>query len=186
MAVRLEVAMPSFRTTGYPLSGAALLGLALLISSAALAPGHAQEKYRTYRNERFGVTADVPREWRSGRPPENGDGLKFTSADGAASISVSGSFNISDTVAEAMENEQLADDGETITYRVKQQRVSVVSGTRGSFIFYRKAMLSCNDQIVNRVAIEYPAARKAAFDALVTHVAASLRAGRGFQSDNCN
>jgi len=177
--------MQSFRDA-YALSGAALLGLTLVISLAALAPGHAEEKYRTYRNERFGVTADVPRDWKPGPPPENGDGLRFTSPDGAASISVSGSFNIGDTVAEALENEQLADDGETITYRDKRERMSVVSGTRGTVIFYRKAILSCGDQIVNRVAIEYPAARKAAFDALVTHVALSLRGGRGFQTENCN
>jgi hypothetical protein len=177
--------MRSFRTIAYAMSGAVLVGLALVISSAILAPVHAQEKYRTYHNERFGVTADVPRDWRAGRPPENGDGLRFTSPDGAAFISISGSFNSGDTVAEAMENEQLADDGETITYRVKQERMSVVSGTRGGVIFYRKATLSCNDQIVNRVSIEYPAARKAAFDSLVTHVAASLRPGRGFQTEDC-
>ncbi len=153
--------------------------------SAALAPSHAQEKYRAYRNERLGATADVPRDWKAGQPPANGDGLRFTSPDGAAFISVSGSFNSGETVAESMENEQLADDGETITSRVKQQRLSVVSGTRGEVIFYRKATLSCNDQIVNRVSIEYPAARRAAFDALVTHVAASLRPGRGFQTEDC-
>lgn len=125
------------------------------------------------------------REWRAGRPPENGDGLRFTSPDGESFISVSGSFNIGDTVAEALENELLADDGETVTYRDKRERMSVVSGTRGTVIFYRKAMLSCNDQIVNRVSIEYPAARKASFDALVTHVAGSLKGGKGWQTENC-
>ena len=161
------------------------LGLAVVLLLEALAPGHAQEQYRTYRNERFGVTADVPRDWRAGPPPANGDGLRFTSPDGTASISVSGSFNAGDTVGEAMENEQLADDGETIVYRAKQERMSVVSGTRGGIIFYRKAVLTCRDEIVNRVSSEYPAPRKAAFDALVSHVSASLRGGIGFQTENC-
>jgi hypothetical protein len=164
--------------------GGTALGLVLVVASS-IAFGQAPEKYRIYRNDRFGTTADVPRDWKPGNQPANGDGLRFTSPDGAAFISVSGSFDAGDVRGEALENEQLADDGETITYRVKQERLSVVSGTRGDVIFYRKAMMSCGDEIVNRLAIEYPATRKAAFDALVTHVAGSLRAGKGFQTDNC-
>jgi hypothetical protein len=48
---------------------------------ALAAPADA-EGWRIYNNERFGTTAEVPADWRAGRPPENGDGLVFTSPDG--------------------------------------------------------------------------------------------------------
>ena len=78
------------------------------------------------------------------------------------------------------------DDGATITYRHRGKRVLIVSGVRGDTVFYRKSILSCRDQIWNSVSIEYPAARKAAYDALVTHVAGSLRfGGASAQIPNC-
>jgi hypothetical protein len=39
--------------------------------------------------------------------------------------------------------------------------------------------------IWNNLYIEYPAAEKAAYDALVTHVARSLRPGRSWQVRGC-
>jgi Tfp pilus assembly protein PilE len=157
----------------------------LAVAACLFTAAHAQEQYRAYLNDRFGVRADVPRSWRAGPEPENGDGLKFTSPDGTATITVSGGFNIADTPAEAIDSEQQADDGETITYRNKNARMSVISGTRGATIFYRKALLSCKDEVVNRVSIEYPAARKAAYDPLVSHVAGSLRGSVGVQTGSC-
>ena len=61
----------------------------------------------------------------------------------------------------------------------------MVSGTRGDTIFYAKHILSCGDQIWNNVHLEYPATEKAAYDALVTHVAGSLRPGRSAQVPRC-
>jgi hypothetical protein len=157
----------------------ALLAL-VLAHDAALA-----QQWRTYANPRFGVTADVPRDWRAGRPPANGDGLKFASPDGQASIMISGGLQIEDTLEEAMQSHAEPLEGETVTYRHRDGRTLVVSGTRGATIFYRKSLLSCADQIWNNVSIEYPAARKAAFDALVIHVAGSLRSGTSEQIPKC-
>jgi hypothetical protein len=43
-----------------------LLGAMLLMASiAALAPVSAQRSYRHYRNSRFGVSANVPSDWKS-------------------------------------------------------------------------------------------------------------------------
>jgi serine/threonine-protein kinase len=151
--------------------------------AAATSPVHAQDAYRTYHNDRFGVSADVPRDWRAGRSPDNGDGLKFTSPDGTATIIVSGGYRIADSVAEALNSEQAAAEGETITYQTRAPRMAVVSGMRGETIFYRKVVLSCKDQVMNRVSIEYPLARKQQFDALVSHLAASLH---GVEAGPCN
>jgi hypothetical protein len=161
----------------------ALRALAFAGVAAATSMAYAEDAYRTYHNERFGVSADVPRDWRAGPPPENGDGLKFTSPDGAATLIVSGSYRMADTVAEALNGEQAADEGETITYQTRGPRMAVISGMRGQTIFYRKAVVSCKDQVMNHVSIEYPLARKQQFDALVSHIAASLH---GIDAGPCN
>jgi hypothetical protein len=160
-----------------------LAAFALASVAAATSPVRAEDAYRTYHNARFGVSADIPRDWRAGRPPENGDGLQFTSPDGTATITVSGGYRIADSVAEALNSEQAPDEGETVTYQTRGPRMAVISGMRGQTIFYRKVVLSCNDQVMNRVSIEYPLARKQQFDALVSHVAASLQGGPGV--DEC-
>ena len=48
----------------------------------------------------------------------------------------------------------------------------------GDTIFYRRSMLTCADQVWNNLEITYPASQKRAYDALVAHVAGSLRGGR--------
>jgi hypothetical protein len=154
-----------------------------LAGVVATSPVDAQDAYRTYHNDRFGVSADVPRDWRAGPPPENGDGLKFTSPDGAATLTVSGSYRMADSVAEALDSEQAADEGETITYQTRASRMAVISGMRGPTVFYRKVVVSCKDQVMNRLSIKYPLARKQQFDALVSHIAASLH---GVEAGPCN
>jgi hypothetical protein len=160
------------------------LGAIALLAFAAVAA--AAPQYRSYANPRFGTTADVPADWKSDPPPANGDGLRFNSPDKRASITVSGSLNIYDTVEDAMKSYEEPGDGEKITYRHREPRALVISGTRGGdTIFYAKHILSCGDQIWNNVYLEYPAAEKAAYDALVTHVAGSLRPGRSEQVPRC-
>jgi serine/threonine-protein kinase len=153
---------------------------------AALCPVKAEQGYRNYRNARFGVSADVPSDWKAGQEPDNMDGLVFSSPDGAVTITVSGILNADDTPAsEVIADEQRAQSGETVTYRSKGPHQAVISGTRGAVIFYRKTMLSCKDQVINHLVIEYPAAQKQAFDPLVAHVAASMRTSPGAQIPNC-
>ena len=157
----------------------------LVAALLAAAPAFAGA-WLTYANGRFGTTADVPADWKRGKPPENGDGLTFTSPDKRARITVSGSLQVMDTIEDTVAILDAPNDGETITYRHKEPGVVVVSGTVGKRIFYRKSILSCRDTIWNSVAIEYPKAEKEAYDAIVTHVAGSLRAGSGWQAENCD
>jgi serine/threonine-protein kinase len=144
----------------------------------------------TYHNPRFGTTADVPAGWQSGRPPDNGDGLVFTSPDGTAHLTISGGLNIWDSIEEAMEIYATGNAGETITYTHREARAITVSGTKGDLIFYAKHILSCRlscrDQLWNSIDLESPAARKREFDPLVTHIAQSLRPGVSEQVDACN
>ena len=160
----------------WPLAAAALL---IAAASAAAAD------YRPYANARFGTAADVPAGWASDPPPENGDGLVFRSPDQTASVTVSGSLHVWDTIDEAMAIYQQPNNGETITYRHREPRALVVSGTHGDTIFYARHILSCHDRVWNSVYIEYPASQKATYDAMVTHIARSLHAGRSGQLGGC-
>ncbi|HEX8662799.1 MAG TPA: hypothetical protein VF744_02070 [Beijerinckiaceae bacterium] len=153
----------------------------------AAAPALAQrQSWHTYLNSRFGTTAEVPADWRPGREPENGDGLTFTSPDGAASITVSGGLHVLDSVKEHMDMVAAGNAGETVTYLRRDRRAIVASGTKGQRIFYLRSILACRDTVWHTVAIEYPAARRSAFDAIVVRAAGSLRQGRGgWQAQGC-
>jgi hypothetical protein len=109
----------------------------------------------------------------------------FTSPDGRASVTVSGSLHIWDTIGEAMAIYETPGQGETITYKHRDKRALVVSGTRGDSIFYEKSILSCRDMVWNTISIAYPAADKKQYDALVAHVARSLRPGISEQVAQC-
>jgi hypothetical protein len=161
--------------------------VALVVASmAALHPASAEQGYRNYRNTRFGVSADVPSDWKAGPEPENNDGMVFSSPDASATITVSGILNADNRTAfKVMFEEQRAGDGERVTYRRAGGGEAVISGIRGATIFYRKTILSCGDQVLNHLVIEYPLAQKQVFDALVTHVAASMRASPGEQISKC-
>lgn len=163
----------------------ALFSAFLIASLSAKALAESQT-WSTYHNLRFGTTADVPQGWRSGPPPANNDGLIFTSQDGTAQLTVSGSLNIQDSLEAAFESYETPEKGETISYKHRAGHAVTLSGTKGDRIFYTKHLLSCRDQIWNSIYLEYPAARKAAFDALVAHVAKSLRPGKGTQIENCD
>lgn len=159
----------------------------LLLPVPSLLKLHAETHvWTTYHNTRFGTTADVPPSWRTGPPPENNDGLVFTSPDGAATLTISGMLNIEDNLAAAFKFYETPEKGETITYKHRAGDAVTVSGTKGDRIFYAKHLLSCHNQIWNSIYLEYPAARKTAFDDLVAHVANSLRPGQGYQIENCN
>ena len=70
----------------------------------------------------------MPATWKAGEPPENGDGLVFTSPDGQASIIVSGMLNIDDTLAAAFASREEPFDGETVTCRRHFMRFDVRTG----------------------------------------------------------
>ncbi len=155
-----------------------------LLCAALLISGSDAASFRRYRNDRFGATADVPAGWRMGEAPENDDGRAFSSPDGSARIIVSGSF-----VVLPMEEEFALrlkpDAGETVEYKQRGRDWLVVSGHKGDRIFYRKSVLSCGGTVWNSVSLDYPAARKAAFDSIVARVSGSLRGGKGYGTGAC-
>jgi len=117
-----------------------------------------------------------------GPPPVDNDGRGFTSPDGSAEMSISGMLFVLPRDQE-FSLRTLPGDGETITYKVVQGNLVVVSGFRGDKIFYRKSMLDCG--VWSDLSIEYPARDKLGYDPLVVRAAASLKPGHGYDNPNC-
>jgi hypothetical protein len=78
------------------------------------------------------------------------------------------------TVAEGMALCEIPQEN-TVTYKHQDARSVTVSGTRGISSSTKSTSCPARDQISNSIYLEYPAVRKKGFDALVTHVAHSLR-----------
>jgi serine/threonine-protein kinase len=155
--------------------------LGLLVASVAAAAASA-EGWRTYVNPRFGAMAQYPADWTMGPEPENGDGRQFTSPDGRASLTISGILFVLSR-AEEFAIRLKPDEGETIAYQQQGRDWIVVSGLKNGRIFYRKSLLTCD--VWNDVSLDYPAADKVKYDAIVAHVAASLKGSRGLDSGPC-
>src|SRR3954453_12622693 len=97
--------------------------VAVLALACTLAgPARAAPGWPVYANPRYGTTLEVPADWRPGREPDNGDGLVFTSPDGAASIRVWGGLHIADSVAEELDSRATPEPGETVSYRRRGPR----------------------------------------------------------------
>ena len=163
------------------LSTAAVVFGLLLVPALALAG----QKWQPYVNDRFGVRADIPQGWVSGQPPENNDGLRWTSPDGTAQVAVWGGFQIEDGVDDAFKTVSAPNAGETITFKARGKQALVISGFKGENIFYRRLVLSCKNSVWNGVEITYPKAKKAEFDPIVSHIAASLKPGIGYNNPDC-
>ena len=152
--------------------------VALICAAVACASlVEAETAWRRYVNDRFGVSADRPADWREEPPPENDDGRIFVSPDGKAQLIVNGGFVTEDSAAQALANLAQPRDGERVIYVKRGASSLTLSGFDGDKIFYRRTILTCSGQVRNNVEITYPANEKSAFDPLVAHVAASLRGG---------
>ena len=159
--------------------------LILMGGTILFATGARSDGWRSYHNDRFGTTADVPAAWKMQPPPENEDGRIFVSPDGRGQIIVNGNY------AGVVDPDELgyrlqASEGETIAYKQRKGDWAVVSGRKGDRIFYRKTQLSCGGAIANNLSIEYPESENGRYDSIVVHVEASLKPGDGWGVDkNC-
>src|SRR4029079_18238295 len=68
------------------------------------------------------------------------------------------------------------------TYGARGRDWTVTSGYRGDRIFYRRAMLACNNTKWRQIEFEYPASEKRLFDRFVTRTSYALRA---YQNAGC-
>lgn len=138
-----------------------------------------QEKYSTYTNDRYSYSISYPTGLLIPQgEADNGDGQKFLSRDGQATMIVYGSNNALGQSLLDLYNEQLQAKGEnswkpTVTYKVLRANWFVVSGREGDRIFYQKTVL--REGAFKTFRIEYDKALAAVFDQVTKRVVASFR-----------
>jgi len=135
------------------------------------------ENWRTYANPRFGTRADYPAHLFTNRapPPANGDGQTFTTADGKAKLSIYGSLNATEETPRSYVENFIRPEGE-LAYELIRDTYFVASAERSSRIHYMRCNFAKGDPgIIRCFAIEYPAADKQRWDAIVKRIASSLR-----------
>ena len=142
------------------------------------------EAWKNYQNARFGTKAQIPAGWRALPEPENGDGIVLESPDKRASITISAGYNEPPNDA-ALKDRSEPERGATVSYKKHGPGWLVISGTKGELIFYQKYLLSCGNEIWNSMTLEYPAADKASYDAIVKHASDGLRGARGKDTEHC-
>ncbi len=143
----------------------------------------AQDAVLHYANERYGFSIDYPARFRPDPPPENGDGLHFTTPDGAE-FTVSGILNISDSGATSQSlgayeaSLRQSADYSDVTYRAVSGDTLVLSGYRGDTVFYERHVLSERQQLANSFTMTYPVTRRQVYDPLVARMSQSFRPGK--------
>ncbi|KAA5600367.1 hypothetical protein [Blastochloris sulfoviridis] len=160
---------------------AALCGaLAILLAGSAAAQPPA-DAWVTYRNPRFGTTAEVPRHLvpRQMPDPTNGDGRTWTSADGRATVTVFGAFNALDLTPERYVEDIHADRLPHASYRRIADTWFVISGTKDGVVFYDRCNFTGDLRVQHCIALSYPEGDAPAWDAAVARISKSLRIGRG-------
>ncbi len=137
----------------------------------------------TYKNPRFGFELRYPSDvFTPGEPPANGDGLAFTSRDGAAKIVTFAAFNNEGFTPKSYRAQLMAeyrDRYQLLDYQPQGRTWFVLSGYRGDSVFYEKVMFSCGGDIINVLAISYPRAEEAFYNPIVEIIEDGFRPGRG-------
>lgn len=151
-----------------------ILAATLLALLAGLASAQAND-WQRYVVPETGAAVDVPRDIfseESGKP-EAGNGTRFLTADRRANLTVHSERNDANDTPAAFLTKKNPPPG--IVYRRITPSFFVVSSFRNGMIWYDR----CNfaGRTVTCVLINYPAAEKKRWDAVVTRISNSLSKG---------
>ncbi len=128
---------------------------------------------------RFAYAVDVPRSYRAGREPDNGDGQKFTSPDGNVAIHVYGHYpapGAKDRLgADYASSLLFARESGRVTYAVRRDGFFAISWRKGARIVYQKTV-PLIEYGTGTVELDYPAARRREVDPILRRVTRSLKA----------
>jgi hypothetical protein len=150
----------------------------------AASPAAAQKTWKTYKNERFGTSIEYPADkFIPQPPPENGDGLRFITTDGAE-FTVSAINNVLNQSLAALEAAALKDRplDERIAHRERGANWIALSGTKADVMFYERRLLSHRGKIINDFEILYPARHRSLYAPIVARMAKSFHAGVGINT----
>jgi hypothetical protein len=172
-----------------PLAWLVTVAICFFVAAPAVAQTAGAPHLRTYHNDRYGTTIDYPDSFKAEPPPDNNDGRRFKSADGAE-FAVFASYGALDFDLAGYQKyilEKLG-PGKAVTYQAHGEDWFVISGTEGDGIFYERYMLSHGKEMaegfVEGFVMSYPAALKPIYDPIVARMAKSFRSGTGFQTPN--
>lgn len=152
-----------------------LLALLAVLGCSPAALGE-DERWTTYRNDRFGTTVDYPDLFALlDRPPDNGDGQVFRTRDRRATLTVFGRYNVlGETPREMMEGRREA--GAVYTVQNADASGYTLSFAHAGQIVYARCRLSPRDpEIVGCAELDYPEADARRWDGIVGRLARSLR-----------
>lgn len=146
-------------------------------------------EFVNYHNSRFGFRLRYPAStFRPGEPTENGDGQTFVTDDGQAKVVTYAALNAENLTPQAYRETLMSEYGgyDMLDYQPKGKTWFVLSGFRGDKIFYEKIMFSCNNKVINVLAVSFPTAEKSKYEPIVEQLEDNFRSGKGEQtSDIC-
>jgi hypothetical protein len=148
-----------------------MLKLVLLTGGLGLA-SVAPPVYHTYHNQRFGYHIDYPADLQPQPEADNGDGRRFTSADGQTVLTAYASYDALDgglAASRKMARQGWQKRHATLTLDQLTRTGYALSGRVQGAIFYQQTVLKSGT--LSTFIWQYPVARKAAMDAIVQHTA---------------
>lgn len=126
--------------------------------------------YRTYSNARYGYSIAYPAGLLIPQgESDNGDGQRFVSKDGSATLLAFGANRLDRSLAEEFQSAQA---NRSVTYKVLKRDMFVVSGTENGKIFYQKTLL--RGDVFKTFIIEYDEQVRATFDPITTRISRSF------------
>lgn len=126
--------------------------------------------YRTYSNARYGFSISYPLGLLVPQgESDNGDGQKFVSKTGSATLIAFGSNRLDRSLRDEF---QTAQENRAVTYKVLKRVMFVVSGSANGKIFYQKTLL--RGDVFKTFFIEYDEQERANFDSITSRIARSF------------
>ena len=127
--------------------------------------------YRTYTNARYGFSIAYPVGILVPQgESDNGDGQRFASRNGSASLVAFGENRLDRSLADEFRSAQ---ENRSVTYKVLKRDMFVVSGFGNGKIFYQKTLLRGNS--FKTFVIEYDEGERGTFDPITSRIANSFR-----------
>jgi hypothetical protein len=131
--------------------------------------------WKSYFNDRFGFSVDVPASFKSSAPPVNNDGLQFVSKDQTAEIRAYGHFIQGKNLVEDAREQERFDTDLHVTYRQVTPNAFTLSGLAGDRIVYMHAVKTCKGDAAAVLRVEYRQSDRVQFDPLIAHMVKTLR-----------
>ena len=145
----------------------------------------AANEWKTYQNSRFGFSMSYPAHlFIMQPPPENDDGRRFNARDDAYFIAYS-RFNTDfwTSIKPFQADKLKSDDYEKVTYKKAGKDWLVLSGYRGSDVFYEKYIFSCKFNVINVLYIVYDKSLNSKYSPLISRLSKGFKPGVGYDID---